>query len=613
MEGENPCGESCQNTIGSFKCECNKNGYSSSSDGLTCADINECEYNHTTVCDHLCTNLPGSYKCSCHPGYRKHGATKCAPCPKGYYRGVRDKVCKSCPTHATTAEEGAISLVECLCKPGFKGDPSRQLKCKDINECTEEDNYGCSHRCTNAIGSAYCGCKEGFRLDSDHKTCIDVDECKINNGGCQQICYNTPGSFGCDCRTPHYSLARNGKSCRDVNECLNNKHTCSHQCVNIRDGYRCACHTGYGLEYDNKTCSDIDECERDNGRCSDKCVNTLGSYTCECTQTGLTLYGDGKQCVDRNECLEDNPCQDKCENTHGSYRCVCSNGNYNLSADSHTCSDLDECASNFTNACDQVCINLPGSYRCSCHAGYYRAGSACVACRKNTYRDSSMLITSCERCPPRTETEGTAATSLLECKCPKGFERKTPKSQVCTDIDECSKENKNISGCSHSCYNLPGRYFCSCPRGARLQTDRKTCYGSNNCKPLEKPKKGIVWPPACLGVGIKKLTPGVACSFRCHHGYRLTGSRIRTCAANGQFSGSSSTCKVIKCRGLNSITNGRLHPPKCRRKSVPFGKRCRVRCNPGYKLVGRIGTKCRATGKWSHRLRTSCEPETTSV
>lgn len=36
-------------------------------DGLTCADIDECE--SPGVCSQLCYNTPGSYQCDCHPGY----------------------------------------------------------------------------------------------------------------------------------------------------------------------------------------------------------------------------------------------------------------------------------------------------------------------------------------------------------------------------------------------------------------------------------------------------------------------------------------------------------------------------------------------------------------
>lgn len=38
-------------------------------DGLTCADIDECEDRWPSMCSQLCINTEGSYKCDCHPGY----------------------------------------------------------------------------------------------------------------------------------------------------------------------------------------------------------------------------------------------------------------------------------------------------------------------------------------------------------------------------------------------------------------------------------------------------------------------------------------------------------------------------------------------------------------
>ncbi|XP_018414523.1 PREDICTED: mannan-binding lectin serine protease 2-like [Nanorana parkeri] len=47
---------------------------------------------------------------------------------------------------------------------------------------------------------------------------------------------------------------------------------------------------------------------------------------------------------------------------------------------------------------------------------------------------------------------------------------------VAEDINECEKQNeekKNL--CDHYCHNYVGGYFCSCPPGFGLHTDKKTC------------------------------------------------------------------------------------------------------------------------------------------
>ena len=40
----------------------------------------------------------------------------------------------------------------------------------DINEC-DDNNGGCEQNCTNTDGSFQCGCRSGFTLNEDRRTC----------------------------------------------------------------------------------------------------------------------------------------------------------------------------------------------------------------------------------------------------------------------------------------------------------------------------------------------------------------------------------------------------------------------------------------------------------
>ncbi|XP_041826726.1 low-density lipoprotein receptor-related protein 2-like isoform X3 [Melanotaenia boesemani] len=59
--------------------------------------------------------------------------------------------------------------VLCTCPVGYKLAPNGAV-CEDVNEC-ESPFTPCVHHCTNTIGSYYCHCKEGFKLDG-RSTCL---------------------------------------------------------------------------------------------------------------------------------------------------------------------------------------------------------------------------------------------------------------------------------------------------------------------------------------------------------------------------------------------------------------------------------------------------------
>lgn len=40
----------------------------------------------------------------------------------------------------------------------------------DVNECLH-NNGGCHHHCCNTLGSFYCRCNPGYKLNSDGRTC----------------------------------------------------------------------------------------------------------------------------------------------------------------------------------------------------------------------------------------------------------------------------------------------------------------------------------------------------------------------------------------------------------------------------------------------------------
>ena len=96
----------------------------------------------------------------------------------------------------------------------------------DINECT--GSHGCSHGCSNTIGSFLCTCPEGLFLSDDRRncngnhiqcfvthsysSCHHTTGCGVNNGGCDQICMQDSLGYSCSC-LDGYTLGSDGKDC----------------------------------------------------------------------------------------------------------------------------------------------------------------------------------------------------------------------------------------------------------------------------------------------------------------------------------------------------------------------------------------------------------------
>eukprot|EP00922_Rhytidocystis_sp_ex-Travisia-forbesii_P006696 GHVS01009740.1.p1 GENE.GHVS01009740.1~~GHVS01009740.1.p1 ORF type:complete len:737 (-),score=101.93 GHVS01009740.1:391-2601(-) len=188
----NPRTQDCVDRAGDYQCVC-KRGYMLAPDKRTCLDLDECLTPNMNVCDGVtskCYNLEGSYDCRCvQPG--------------------------------TILDE-------------YSG------KCRDLDECKDKGGVmnPCDQLCTNTSPGVKCGCRAGWTLSPDQRSCIDDDECAKGAHTCGLFigakCENTAGSFKCVCSQEQgwVNSATNPHSCDNLNECATQPYICggAHTC-----------------------------------------------------------------------------------------------------------------------------------------------------------------------------------------------------------------------------------------------------------------------------------------------------------------------------------------------------------------------------------------------
>lgn len=118
-----------------------------------------------------------------------------------------------CHDHMFNCRDGSCIDMSLVCD----GKPDCRNNLDESGSCmTACDNNPCAQKCTKSPFGPICSCNDGFTLASDHKKCLEIDECQEYNP-CAQKCENTFGSFRCSCFSG-FILEGNKISCKSYGE-----------------------------------------------------------------------------------------------------------------------------------------------------------------------------------------------------------------------------------------------------------------------------------------------------------------------------------------------------------------------------------------------------------
>ncbi|CAH1775918.1 unnamed protein product [Owenia fusiformis] len=489
--GSNDCDPNsiCDNTIGSYECNCKK-GYKKDPTDI-CEDIDECASKGTNPChaeSTTCNNTIGTFSCECLEGFERFDDNKCVDineCETGAFECGENTMC--------TNNAGSYG---CTCLQGYRGDDPKADGCVDINEC-DENLHKCdvmSTTCTNTNGSYTCDCIEGYKyIDGSVHKCTDINECIESPESCManSDCLNTDGGFECNCKVGYILKRGDPPACIDINECEGRRGrtvNCGDEivtanetfvpgaCVNTDGSYHCECNEGFVLDNALNQCVDENECENGKADCAPRatCGNVVAAYTCTCDEG---YFGDGKTCEDVDECSKETGtawCSDMvgatCENSVGSFLCGCADG---FMQNNSNCLDVDECVLDIDN-CDKssrgVCNNTVGSFQCGCTSTYrMRRDRRCVTGR-DPLNDYDPPICGDIQCSVDAEcVDG-------KCTCVDGF---FGDGQTCQQVDECVEQLHECSELQY-CEDLDGSYICLCKEGYTKTADNE-CEDNDEC------------------------------------------------------------------------------------------------------------------------------------
>ncbi|CAH1262671.1 CSMD3 [Branchiostoma lanceolatum] len=250
-----------------------------------------------------------------------------------------------------------------------------------------------------------------------------------------------------------------------------------------------------------------------------------------------------------------------------------------------------------------------------CNTGYELSGSTSRSCQAD--RTWSGAQTSCNKkqCPGLSAplngnvTGGTYYGNTAYYTCAEGYELTGSVGRTCQASQQwsgrepaCQKiecpmldapPNGGINGTNY----YEDTVVFECNVGYELVgSQRRTCQSSQQwtgVQPYCEKKRCPQLTVPANGAANGGIYYGDTASFSCDPGYELVGSAVRTCQADGQWSGVQPTCDIKQCVPLPAPANGSVSGGHV------FGEQVTFSCDLGFDLVGVPIRTCEDNQQWS--------------
>lgn len=337
ITGQNNCHKyaTCEDTLESFKCACNKGYADVDGDGTNCIHpyyLNEgmCYLNqYSAFTDAKFSEVAFKTAYGVQEAINAwesitaeltrlgevaqgHRTIECDPMAGYIGCGYIDYTDDETACDWAHSLQTVVAQVQKNCNPGWEDKFMGLFESLRANSCDEPDdcadgNHNCNKNAECVSNAAVygkktsgfkCICNDGFY--GNGISCYpEVDECELGRHRCNENAYCIDKNAGYDCKC-NEGYVGNGYKCQlPVDECVTGTHDCHEYayCTDLPNGFMCTCKVKEGYTGDGRFCEGpADECTDGTHLCHAKygvCTNTYAGYTCKC-QTGF--LGNGKNC-----------------------------------------------------------------------------------------------------------------------------------------------------------------------------------------------------------------------------------------------------------------------------------------------------------------------------